>query len=239
MTGRPLRTSCVFIGAGAVVLAVLTAPGAGAAPPAGAALGAPGSLSRFDLARKDCVGTARNRTSKVWFTVADGVLSDVYEPTIDNTDVQSLQYVVTDGKTFTDLQERDTTYTVRADRTGMACTVTSTSAEHGYQLVTTFVTDPARDSVVMHTSLRQPKHGKPLSVFARLDAHVNGNGGGGSVNGGGDDGTIGRSGVPGIGDPHTVTQAANPDYGQPTYKAPEGTSPPGASGGYAAPAARR
>ena len=37
------------------------------------------------------------RTSKVWFTVADGVLSDVYYPTIDNTNVETLQFVVTDG----------------------------------------------------------------------------------------------------------------------------------------------
>ena len=47
--------------------------------------------------------------------MAGGVLSDVYEPTIDNTDVSTLQYVVTDGATFTDLQTRDMTYTVAAD----------------------------------------------------------------------------------------------------------------------------
>ncbi|MFI6600305.1 hypothetical protein ACIBHX_29010 [Nonomuraea sp. NPDC050536] len=41
-----------------------------------------GALSHFGLARKDCVGTAAGRTSKVWYTVARGVLSDVYEPTI-------------------------------------------------------------------------------------------------------------------------------------------------------------
>src|SRR4051794_40478520 len=174
MTGRPLRTSCVFIGAGAVVLAVLTAPGAGAAPPAGAALGAPGSLGRFDLARKDCVGTARNTGSKVWFAVADGVLSDVYEPTIDNTNVHSLQYVVTDGHSFTDLQSRDLTYTVRGDRSGMECTVTATSAAHGYTLTTRYLTDPARDSVVMRTELSGP-HARGLEVYARLDAIVNGN----------------------------------------------------------------
>ena len=57
----------------------------------------PGALSHFDLARKDCLGTARNSTSKVWYTVANGVLSDVYYPTIDNTNVETLQYVVTDG----------------------------------------------------------------------------------------------------------------------------------------------
>jgi glucoamylase len=62
-----------------------------------------------DLARKDCVGTARNRRSKVWFTVADDVLSDIYFPTNDNTNNETLQFVVTDGRTFTDLQTRDMT----------------------------------------------------------------------------------------------------------------------------------
>jgi len=50
-----------------------------------AAPGGPGTLSHFGLARKDCLGTARNRTSKVWYTVAGGALSDVYYPTVDNT----------------------------------------------------------------------------------------------------------------------------------------------------------
>ncbi len=116
-------------------LAVAT-PAATAATTAGAAAtapGAPGAPSYFDLARKDCVGTAAAQGSKVWYTVAGGVLSDVYEPTIDNTNVSTLQYVVTDGATFTDLQTRDMTYTVTADPTGMACTVTSTDAKHGFQ----------------------------------------------------------------------------------------------------------
>src|SRR5215471_17362558 len=85
----------------------------------------PGSLSHFDLARKDCLGTAENTTSKVWFTVANGVLSDVYYPTVDNTNVETLQYLVSDGSTFTDLQTRNMTYSVRARDTsgGMACQV--------------------------------------------------------------------------------------------------------------------
>ena len=103
----------VAVAAGALVVGGLLVPSAPVAA-AGTAAGAPGALSHFDLARKDCLGTARNTTSKVWFTVADGVLSDVYYPTIDNTNVETLQYVVTDGSTFTDLQTRDMTYTVSA-----------------------------------------------------------------------------------------------------------------------------
>ena len=91
---------------------VVTAPaeaGSVAATQASTAPGAPGGPSYFDLARKDCVGTAAAPGSKVWYTVAGGVLSDVYEPTIDNTDVSTLQYIVTDGSAFTDLQTRDMT----------------------------------------------------------------------------------------------------------------------------------
>ena len=159
--------------------------------------GGPGTTSYFDLARKDCVGTARNTTSKVWYTVAGGVLSDVYEPTIDNTNVETLQYIVTDGATFTDLQTRDMTYTVAADPSGMACTVTATSASHGYRLVTTYVTDPARDTVLMHTRLEATPGShtaiSKLHLYARLDAHVNGDGGGGSQNAGGNTGVIDTS----------------------------------------------
>jgi glucoamylase len=78
-----------------------------AAGPSTPAPGGPGALSYFDLARKDCVGTSQTTASKVWFTVAGGILSDVLYPTIDNTNVKSLQYIITDGSTFTDLQERD------------------------------------------------------------------------------------------------------------------------------------
>src|SRR5438874_5788454 len=96
--------------------------------------GAPGAQSYFDLARKDCVGTARNTTSRVWFTVADGVLSDVYWPTVDATNVHTLQYLVSDGDTFTDLQTRDMGYTSVPDPTGMACTVIAWSRAHHYRI---------------------------------------------------------------------------------------------------------
>src|SRR5438045_9371090 len=114
----------------AVMLPLLLVPTVSAQPATApvAASDGPGAVSHFDLARKDCLGTARNTTSKVWFTLANGVLSDVYYPTIDNTNVNTLQYVVTDGSTFTDLQTRDTTYTVQPlGSSGLDCAVTATA----------------------------------------------------------------------------------------------------------------
>ncbi len=79
--------------------------------------GAPGVLSRFDLARKDCVGTAANTTSKVWYTVADGVLSDVYSPTVDNTNVETMQRQVKDW-TLTTTGPYGPRYFLRLSKTG-------------------------------------------------------------------------------------------------------------------------
>ena len=238
-----LLAGATLIGSGLVVTAPAYA-GTVAATQASVAPGAPGAASYFDLARKDCVGTAADRGSKVWYTVADGVLSDVYEPTIDNTDVSTLQYVVTDGdpkSTFTDLQTRDMTYTVAADPSGMACTVTSTDAKHGFRLVTTYITDPARDTVLMHTTLEglPGSHTNPASLhlYARLDAHVNGNGGGGTQNAGANSGVVDTStgsSVPVIFSTNTVTNAVNRSYAVPTYMALAASTPiTTASVGYA------
>ena len=235
-----VAAGATLIGSGLVVTAPAYA-GTASATQASAAPGAPGAASYFDLARKDCVGTAADRDSKVWYTVAGGVLSDVYEPTIDNTDVSTLQYVVTDGdpkSTFSDLQTRDMTYTVAADRSGMACTVTSTDAKHGFRLVTTYITDPARDTVLMQTKLEGPAANlKNLHLYARLDAHVNGNGGGGTQNAGANSGAVDTSTgspIPVIFSTNTVTNAVNRNYAVPTYMALAASTPiTTASVGYA------
>src|SRR5436309_4130352 len=151
MNRLPLpRRRAGFALAAATCLVLGIASGATSAP-SSVAPDAPGALSHFDLARKDCLGTARNTTSKVWFTVANGVLSDVYYPTVDNTNVETLQYVVTDGATFTDLQARDMTYTVESlpDSGGMACKVTARAKSGKYRIETQFVTDPDRNTVLM------------------------------------------------------------------------------------------
>src|SRR2546430_7260247 len=188
-----MKATVVFgstvLASGVLLATVLpAAPAAAAAtstsvgPPGGTAPGAPGALSHFDLARKDCVGTAVERSSKVWYTVAGGVLSDVYSPTVDNTNVETMQFLVTDGSTFTDLQTRDTTYTVRPlDPSGLSCEVTSTARSGRYRIVTQYLTDPRRDAVVVHVRLV----GAPgLALYVRLDPSVNGNGGGRTAHGG-------------------------------------------------------
>ena len=101
---RFTRAVVLPLSVASVVSALTVGLPAGAVAVTPSAVPSVGAESHFDLARKDCLGTARNTTSKIWYTVANGVLSDVYAPTIDTTNVETMQYVVTDGSTFTDLQ---------------------------------------------------------------------------------------------------------------------------------------
>ena len=133
----------------------------------------------------------RTAASKAWYTVADGMLSDVYAPTIDNTDVKSLDPIVT-GPGFTALQPRDMTYTVASlDATGMACEITAHDAAHDFNVVTDFITDPSAEAVVMRFTL-VPLPGAPagLHLYLRFNPLLNGHAGGGTDNAGGESATV-------------------------------------------------
>src|SRR5579863_10165300 len=193
------------------------------------ASGAPGVASHYDLARKDCVGTAADRRSKVWYTVADGELSDTYSPTIDNTDVKSLDPIVT-GPGFTALQPRDLTYAVAPlDGTGMACQVTAHDAAHDFNIVTDFITDPSTRAVVMRfTLVRLPGAPAGLHLYLRLNPLLNGHGGGGTDNAGSESATV----VPTASGPvplsystNSFTEAVNRSYAEPIYAALSASSP--------------
>src|SRR5713101_6996084 len=203
-----------------------------ASSPASTATDGPGALSHFDLSRKDCLGTARNTTSKVWFTIANGVLSDVYYPTADNTNVETMQYVVTDGSTFTDLQTRDTTYTVRLlsnNSQALDCQVTTTAKSGKYSIITNYLTDTNQNTLVMKVQFI-PLVGNlsNYKLYVRYDPSINGNGGGGSGNGGGDNGTVDTStghNVPIAFDTNIKSQAVNRTYAVPVYSALDASTP--------------
>ncbi|MGH3172183.1 MAG: glycoside hydrolase family 15 protein, partial [Trebonia sp.] len=203
--------------------------------PGAEAAGAPGAASYYDEARKDCVGTAavasssNTGSSKVWYTVADGTLSDVYAPTIDNTDVKSLDPIVT-GPGFVALQPRDMTYTVRAlDSTGMACQVTAHDAAHHFDVVTSVVTSPSAEAVVLNYQL-VPLAGAPsgLRLYLRFNPLLNGHGGGGSSDSGGESATVAASSrgiLPLSYSTNSFTEAVNRSYATPLYAALAASQP--------------
>ena len=64
------------------------------------AFGKPGIEPRWTHSNKAGVGTAYSASSHLWYTIWDGIVTEVYYPTVDRPQIRDLQYLVTDGSTF-------------------------------------------------------------------------------------------------------------------------------------------
>jgi glucoamylase len=131
-----------------------------------AAPGGPGQTPTWAPANKDGYGTAKNTTSKVWFTLQNGALSEVYYPDLGTPSVRDLGFVVTDGKSFSERDTDGATHTTRlADPQALVYQQVDTDKAHRWQLTKTYVTDPRRDTVMLNVGFRSLT-GKPLQLYA-------------------------------------------------------------------------
>jgi glucoamylase len=121
------------------------------------------------------------------------------------------------------------TYTVEAlDDRALTCRVTTTAKSGRYHIVTDYVTDPNRPTVVLRSRFEALRGRGDYRLYVRFDPTLNGNGGGGAGNGAPDSGGIARSGAhtPLVGsDPVTETNAANRDYAVPVHSALDASRP--------------
>lgn len=147
---RPAAVTTLATLAGAAVVAAMTVAPTGAASAAsGSAPGAPGQASDWNPGDKEGFGTARGTASKVWYTLNDGELTDVYYPRIDTPSIRDSQFVVTDGSTFTDREDRDSTHSVQLlNPKSLTYRIVNTAKSGKWRITKTFVTDPARSSVL-------------------------------------------------------------------------------------------
>lgn len=73
------------------------------------AFGKPGIEPRWTHSNKAGIGTAYSASSHLWFTIWNGIVTEVYYPTIDRPQLRDLQFLITDGKTFFHEEKRDLT----------------------------------------------------------------------------------------------------------------------------------
>ena len=64
------------------------------------AFGWPGLEPRWTHGDKDGIGTAYSPASRIWFTVWNGIVTEVYYPTVDTPQMRDVQLLFTDGQSF-------------------------------------------------------------------------------------------------------------------------------------------
>jgi glucoamylase len=157
-------------------LVLLASPGLGYAASSPPPPGAPGAAATWTPADKHGFGTATGTASKVWYTLEHGELTEAYYPDLGTPSLRDLQFIVTDGSTFADLERDATTSTVTMpDQQSLTYIQTDTAKSGRYRLIKTYVTDPARSTVLVNVTF-QSLTGQPYQVYAYVDPSLTNNG---------------------------------------------------------------
>lgn len=124
--------------------------------------GRPGLPAHWASAQKSGVGTsyeaydldgrysALSETapiSRVWFTLADGILTETYFPTIDTAQSQQTELLISDGKTFLE-EEKNGTHTIEwLSSKAPIFRVTTQDSKNRYTIIKIFFTHPEKNVV--------------------------------------------------------------------------------------------
>lgn len=138
------------------------------------AFGKPGLPPNWARASKQGVGTALSDASKVWFTIADGVITEVYYPSVDIANTKDIKFLITDSKTFFNEEGADTvSETTYIDHKAPAYIITNTARSGAYIIRKRVVTDPEGNSLLINVDFEVVK-GAPQDyrLFVLFAPHI-------------------------------------------------------------------
>lgn len=140
----------------------------------GEAFGRPGVEPKWTSSSKEGIGTALSESSPVWFTLAYGILNEIYYPRVDNANTRDAQYLITDGKTFFHEEKRDLHHHLEyADE--RALHFRQTNSDHGgrYRIIKETLTDAQAPVVLVRTRYEALQPGaKNYSLFVLVAPHL-------------------------------------------------------------------
>lgn len=74
--------------------------------------GKPGNKPTWSSGAKTLVGTAASECSRIWYTVGNGTLNEIYFPDVDQANTKSVRFLVSDGRSFFSDEQWDAVHTV-------------------------------------------------------------------------------------------------------------------------------
>jgi glucoamylase len=144
------------------------------------AFGSPGIHPRWTHGGKDGVGTAYAASSQIWFTFWNGIVTEVYYPTVDRPQLRDLQYLITDGKSFFHEEKRHlkSKFERLSDHAlGYRCT--NSDPQGHYAIVKEIITDPHLACVLQRTKVTgDESFVSKLRLYALCAPHLEVGGGG-------------------------------------------------------------
>ncbi|WP_375276068.1 glycoside hydrolase family 15 protein, partial [Methylorubrum thiocyanatum] len=134
----------------------------------GEAPGAPGIPPTWTSSAKDAVGCSLG-TARLWFTLAYGIVNEVYWPRVDLPQIRDLGFIVADGQGFWSEVKRAGDYTLSPRAPGVPA-YEIVHRHLRYSLRLRVCPDPQRDVLAIACTLESPE--PDLRLYALLAPHL-------------------------------------------------------------------
>ncbi len=127
----------------------------------------PGNASVWGPAAKDLLGTSASSDSRVYFTGAEGILTEVFYPTLDRVQNVDLQLLITDaGKTWGDEERRQKQHeTSQVNKRAMLWQVVTTADSGKWRISKRIFSDPVRHAVIQRVTFQTLEPGKTVKNY--------------------------------------------------------------------------
>jgi glucoamylase len=130
--------------------------------------GGPGIEPRWTRGAKIGVGTAYSTSSRVWYTLDSGCVTEVYYPTIDSPQIRDLQFLVTDGESFFHDERRNFVGEIDCvSEAALGFEVTNREKSGLYTIHKTILGDPHQTCLLLRARLEAPP-----KLLAKLKMYV-------------------------------------------------------------------
>jgi glucoamylase len=144
-----------------------------------AAFGFPGSPATWAPANKQAFGTGCSCGSRVWFTIADGILTEAFYPRTDNPQVREIQFVFTGGRDIFLEEKRDFAHQVERMAPAQGYRVRSSHSPRRFVVTKEVISSPTRSCIMVHTELDgAPELIDSLETFVLCTPHLDDSGSG-------------------------------------------------------------
>src|SRR6201987_1237011 len=136
--------------------------------------GGPGIEPRWTHGAKVAVGTAYSTSSRVWYTLDAGCVTEVYYPTIDTPQIRDVQFLFTDGETFFHDERRNFTTEIDCiSEAALGFVATNREKEGRYSIHKTILGDPHQNCLLVQTELQAPPELLPkLKMYVLCAPHL-------------------------------------------------------------------
>ncbi|MGH7872218.1 MAG: hypothetical protein ACREQO_08370 [Candidatus Binatia bacterium] len=118
------------------------------------AFGAPGLKPSWTQGNKDGGGTANSPSSRVWLTLSQGILNEIYHPTVDRPQTRDLQLLFADGENVFLDEKRDLEDEIERIAPSQDYRMTKRDPQGRFSIVQEVISDPVRPCVLPHSALK-------------------------------------------------------------------------------------